>query len=188
MRTVGWPGSLLWTLQPGWSGWRHFNCAWLNGRLAASVASILPCLMNFPFHMYTIYSSFSNKVTQIDKAVTRGKIEISSHGAIYNFHKMNIAGASCLFFILVNQAEIPHMNTWPGWSSEPGQPGLYVPWLGRQKLELTLCIANYIIKMSIFQLPYFIYTVVGSLRDSPTRNSRKIIYGSTHINGIIMGS
>ena len=31
---------LIWTLQPGgWPGWKYFNCAWLNGRLAASVAA-----------------------------------------------------------------------------------------------------------------------------------------------------
>ena len=65
----------------GWPGWKCVNCAWLNGRLAASVAVFW--LICWIFHFNSIPFSCSSKVTRVDKAMIRGTIEISSRGAIF---------------------------------------------------------------------------------------------------------
>ena len=76
--SVSGPGSgltrLIWTLQPGWPGWKCFNCARLRGRLAASMA--VTCLICFSISKYTI--SCISKVSWVDKTMTRGTIEINS--------------------------------------------------------------------------------------------------------------
>ena len=92
-------------LQPGWPGWKCFNCAWLNGRLAAPVAAFW--LICWIFHFKSIPFSCSSKVTRVDNSTTRGTIEISSCGAVLIYVQ-----APRAFFISVNRAEIsPYEHT-----------------------------------------------------------------------------
>ena len=63
----------------GWPGWKCFNYAWLNGRLAASV--VVSCLICQIFDFKSRPFSCSNKVTRFDEATTRGTIKIRSRRA-----------------------------------------------------------------------------------------------------------
>ena len=106
---------LIWTLQPGWPGWKYFNCAWLNGRLAASVAAFW--LVCWIFHFKSRPLSCSSKVTRVDNSTTRGTIEMSSRAAIFDSY----AGTSPSFLSRLTGLKF---LIWTHGRAGPGSSGL----------------------------------------------------------------
>ena len=96
----------------------------LNGRLAASVAAFW--LICWIVHFKSRPFSWSSKVTRVDNSTTRGTIEISTRGAIFNLS----AGASPSFSSRLTRLNFSYEHTGPARST-----GLI--WTGPKSLSIT---------------------------------------------------